>query len=208
MNRPRRCLLLICGIGIASCAGSGRVVKLYEAPNVDRESSAYSRILVVAVHENRDVRRRFEESVARELADRQTEAVASIAAMGSDEPINRDTLVAVARDERADAVMITRLIGVDVSSEVKAGRTTIEPQRRSDLPLVDAFRYDYAETADPMTITTQRTVKVTSDLYDAMTEARVWSVESTAFAKETVDDVIDTLSAAIAKQLAKDGLVR
>jgi hypothetical protein len=47
-----------------------------------------------------------------------------------------------------------------------------------------------------------------TDVYDAASEKRVWSVESTSFDKQTAYGVIDGVARAISAELARDGLIQ
>jgi len=190
----------------AGCVMPDRVVKLYQDP--DFGGDPFSNVLVVGAHEDSDVRRRFENSVVRSLSAAGTDAISSIETMGSGQDITREALIAAAGTSGSDAVLITRLVDVQSQVEIEEGRSTAVAQRRSDVPLADFFRYDYAEYQDPMTITTVLTVVLATDLYSLADETRIWSVESTSFDKATVDATIDGASRAISDALSRDGLIQ
>jgi len=105
-------------------------------------------------------------------------------------------------------VLVTRLVDTNIRAEAEQGPSTLVVERRDDIPLVDAFRYTYNEYEDPMVVTTIRTVVLATDLYDVASEARIWSVESTSMDKESVYDIVDGASSALAGALARDGLIR
>ena len=86
-------------------------------------------------------------------------------------------------------------------------RSTTEVQRKDADNLVDFFRYDYIEYEDPMSVSTVRTVVVSSDLYRVSDRARIWSVESTAVEKESVMDLIESTAVSTREQLRRDGLI-
>jgi len=198
-------LLLFAVTLIAACAAPDRVVRLYR--DAEFVGGPFSSVLVVGVHEDADMRRRFEESVVRYLTATDTDAASSIEHMGAGEQIDRESLIAAANAIGSDAVLITRLLDVQTSSEIQQGRSTFDAERRSNVPLADFFRYDYAEYQDPMSITTVRTVVLATDLYNLANEAKIWSVESTSFDKASVDAIIDGASRGISGALATDGLI-
>ncbi len=187
------------------CASSDRVVKIYE--DAAFAGSPFNSILVVAAHEEVGNRRQFENSLVRVLNENGPVAVASLSVMQADEPIDRPALLVAVRETGADAVMITRLLDVELSTTVEGGRVAAEAQRRNDIALVDFFRYDYAEYRDPMTVTTVRTVILLTDLYNVADETKIWSVESTSFDKASVYGVIDGASRGITDQLRRDRLI-
>ena len=114
-------------------------------------------------------------------------------------------VAAAARDTGSDAVLITRLLDSQARAEVEEGRATASAERRNDVPLADFFRYDYVEYRDPMTVTTVLTVLVASDLFDVATETRVWSGQSTAFEKDSVDAAIAAVAEAVTRSLRSGG---
>jgi hypothetical protein len=193
--------LLLC-----ACASTGdRVVKVFE----DRAAldSPYTRILVVGAHAETGTRRTFEDSVVRALASLGAEARSSLAVMDAAQNIDRESVVAAMREAGADAVLVTRVVDIETQSEIEQGQTQAELARRNDVPLADFFRYEYVESADAMTVTTVRTVILETDVYDAASEKKVWSVESTSFDKQTAYGVIDGVARAISAELERDGLI-
>jgi hypothetical protein len=194
--------LLLC-----ACASTGdRVVKVFE----DRAAldSPYTRILVVGAHAETGTRRTFEDSVVRALAALGAEARSSLAVMDAAQNIDRESVVAAMREAGADAVLVTRVVDIETQSEIEQGQTQAELARRNDVPLADFFRYEYVESADAMTVTTVRTVILETDVYDAASEKKIWSVESTSFDKQTAYGVIDGVARAISAELERDGLIQ
>ena len=111
--------------------------------------------------------------------------------------INRDVLTAAARDNGADGVLITRLLDAQMSEEAS--------ERRNDQPLADFLRDEYAAGRDPMAVGTVRAVIVASDFYDVASETRVWSGQSTAFPKDTVDASVAGIAASVTRVLRAGG---
>ena len=191
---------------LAGCAASDSVVKIYE--DAAFESASFNHVLVIGVHKDVRLRRRFEDALVSEISRAGSIATASLSVMAAASAIDRDAVVAVVRRTDADAVMITRVLDSEVSVTANEGRSTMEAQRRDDIPLADFFRYDYVEYQDPMTYSTVRTVVLSTDLYNVDDETRIWSVESSSFEKETTGDIVDSASRLISTQLRRDGLIQ
>jgi len=204
--KPVLATLAVTAIWIAGCSTPDRVVRVYE--DADYVGGPFTKVLVVGAHENAEIRRRFEDSAVWHLDRAGTDAVMSIEAMGADQELNRDTLIAAANSTGSDAVLITRVLGVDARAQVSEGRTNVVAERRNDIPMADFFRYNYVTYQDPMTITTVRTVVLATDLYGLQDERRIWSVESTSFEKATLDAIVDGASRALVRALGNDGLIR
>ena len=191
---------------LSGCAASERIVKVFEDPNFD--AGPFTRILVVGVHEDAGIRRQFENSLVAAMNTTGPAAVASLSLMSADDPIERDRVVAAARETAADAVLITRLLDSESTTTVQGRQSAgAEAVRRNDIALADFFRYDYVEYQDPMSITTVRTVVLSTDLYNVADENKIWSVESTSFDKGSVYGLIDGSSRSITDQLRRDGLI-
>lgn len=197
--------LLCAAVCITGCSSSGEVVRVYRDGSL---SAPFTSILVVGIHEDADIRGRYERSVAGALSTQGTRAASSLTVLPPSEAISRDSLVRAAAQAQADAVLLTRLLDVQSRTELTEGRTVVDQTRRNNVPIADFFRYDYVEYQDPMLITTIRTVVLASDLYSVATEERVWSVESTAFDKESDDAILDDVSHSLTRALAADGLIR
>jgi len=61
---------------------------------------------------------------------------------------------------------------------------------------------------NPSTINIARTVVLSTELYSAADEKRIWAIETTVTGKENVPLLIDDVVARIAGQLRKDKMVR
>jgi hypothetical protein len=191
---------------LLGCSAGSRVVKVYE--DVAFTGGPFANVLVVGVHQDADARRRFERGVAAAIREGGTLASPSLNYMRVADEISRDSLVAIVEREGFDAVLVTRLVDYDVQVERREGRSTAQAQRRDNVPLADFFRYDYVEYQDPMTSTVVRTVMLVTDLYNVAGESRIWSVESTSIDKDSVYDLIDGISTALAGALSSDNLIR
>src|SRR5262245_50398501 len=113
----RRVLLL--AVLVATAAVGDEVVKIYEDPTFD---GTVSKILVVGVHEDRNVRGQFENTVSRALRAAGAMGEASLYTVSGSAELTAENLVAAARRARADAVLVTRV--VDVQTEHAEANTT------------------------------------------------------------------------------------
>src|SRR5690349_10422114 len=105
-------VVLLALLVIRAAAAADEVVKTYRDPGFN---GTVSKILVVGVHEDFNVRGQFENTVARALRAAGTAGEASLYSVSSAGALTPDALVAAARRARADAVLVTRV--VDVKTE-------------------------------------------------------------------------------------------
>ena len=180
---------------IAGSVTAEEIAESYKDPTFN---ATVARILVVGVHEDRNVRGMFENSVVRALRAAGADGESSLARMGSGQAVTAETLLAAAARAEADAVLVTRVLDI-------AAPDAAEPAQGDDATLIGALRANYQ---DPLASATTTTVSVGSDLYTVANQAKVWSAESTAFDKQNLFAVIDGITTAITAQLRSDGLIR
>jgi len=178
-------------------------------------NSKFSNILVVAVSDNVDTRMSFEDAVAYDLRGPNTQAWVSARGMATDQQINEENLRKLVELKQADAILVTKVTSMEIKAVEAGGRTNVienqqdtgmgmVPQRRSGT----IFQYDYNETVEPIYTTAEYTTVLTTDVYSAASGENVYSVVTSASKQETLADVIDVLSDAIAKRLRTDGVIR
>ena len=194
--------ILLLLTGLAGCATPSKVVETFRAD--DPAAAPFESVLVVGIAGSGNSRRSFEDALVAELG---AGTMVSYRDISRIENIDRDTVAAAARANGADAVLVTRIKDAQTQAKVQGARTDVQAQRKDDR-MVDFFRYDYVATTDPESIKMLTTVVLASDLYRVSDERRVYAMESTAFERETVRDIVDDLSGAIAGQLRRRGLVR
>lgn len=174
---------------VTGCASAEQIADSYKDPAFN---STVTRILVVGVHEDRNVRGMFENSVVRALRAAGADGESSLARMGSAQALSAETLLAAAERAGADAVLVTRVLSVETKNGGDAG-------------FAEAVRPD---AEDPLASATTSTVSVGSDLYTVENQAKVWSAESTTFDKANLFGVIDGITTAITAQLRTERLIR
>ena len=191
---------------LSACASSDSLVKVYE--DVGFDARPFDHVLIVGAYNDIILRRQGENALAAVIRATGSEATPSLTVMEAASGLDRNSVVAAAGRAGADAMLVTRVLDVEHRIIEVSGQATTVAQRRDDVPLVDFFRYDYVTYADPMTYSAVRTVVLSTDLYDVNSENRIWSVETTAFEKETTSEIIDGASRRLAAQLRADGLIR
>ena len=182
---------VLLGLLLARAAAGDEVVKTYQDPTFD---ATVSKVLVVGIHADGSVRGQFENTVARALRTAGASSEPSLYSVIASAELNAETLVAVARRVRADAVMVTRVVDV-------------QTQNPDGTSFAEYFRKYEADQHPPPDATTH-TVRVRTDLYFVESQARIWGVESTAFEKHNLSGVIDGIATAVTAQLRSDGLIR
>ena len=195
--------VLLAALCMGGCSGGPKVAKVYEDKAF---RGPLQKILVVAIHDDRNMRARFERLLANTIVERGGSARAITSEIGTDKVLDESLVASVAKDIGADGILVISVKSSESSLELKKGRSEFRKDRKSD-GLADFFRYDYTEIADPDEVKLTRTVILTSDLYLLDDGKKVWSIESTSFKRDNVEQVLNDEAGAIAGRLDRDRLI-
>ena len=210
MNSRRRggiAALLVIAAAVVACSGPtahthvDHVARAKELPN-----APYKRVLIVATAARASLAREFEEVLAKELTNNQTYAFGYHRA-ASRADVREDVVRSIAKEQNADAVLMVTSRLVNAEREVTGERTDVQAQVKGG-GLVDYFRYDYKEYTSPPSADYRVNVQVQSDMFDAVSEERIYTVESRTDFAETSSEIILGEADELARRLRKDKLVR
>lgn len=200
-------LLILLGlIGLTGCTKPTQIESTWHEPT--RSSRLFEKVLVVGVSDNARQRRRFENTLVAKLEKAGVSALASHGEMDVETEFNQDNVSDAVESTGATAILISRLVGQDVTSEEIEERTEIKANRRSDnRPVVDFFSYDYEEYEESAYIVVKRTVSLSTALYGTRNGKLVYSIDTTTFNKESEFEILDEVTTAIVDQLQRDELI-
>lgn len=189
---------------LAACAPQTEVVKLYE----DRRAvgTLYKRLLVVDVSPDKSQRVDFESELVATLKKQQVEAIPSSTRLDESDDLRQEAIDRLSREVDADAILITHIASVDTKTEIEEGREEIISTCRGGDPY-EYFLYDHEVLKQPESVKFAHTVVVISNLYDAISRKRVWTIQSTCFEKSSMREVMIDEARAIARQLRIDEFV-
>ena len=102
-----------------------------------------------------------------------------------------------------DAVVITRLLGIDDETEYVEGESHLTEASDPDLYLTNS--YELVNT--PGYYQTKTTFRLETALYAVDRGERVWSGLSHTVNPESVEEVIESVSATVAKRIKSEGFV-
>jgi len=161
---------------IMSCAGTEisqtQVDDTYKGKPV-------SNILVIAITGNEHNRRTYEKKFVARLKSMGVDAVASEEAvpMPPDLQLKKETILNAVAQYENDAVIITQLIGKEKE----------DVYTRGGAARIGFFSY----TRDPGFSSTNTTVRLETNLYDAKTGKRIWSGQSKTMSKDSTDHIMN-----------------
>jgi hypothetical protein len=181
---------------VGACSSTLSSVKTFEDP--DYADASFSNILVIGVAGSYESRARWERTMASRISSRGASATAYHSVVGRNQEIDRNSVTNAVRANQFDAVLS------DVT--VKRGASTAKVSRMEDRP-IDLFRYDYEVLNNPESINVETTVVLSTELFAADDEKRIWAIESTVSDKENVSYLIEDAVDMIVGELDKDRLI-
>ncbi len=170
-------------------------------------SGPYTKIMVVGISADATQRRRFEVGMVQALQATGNVAVSSILSMPASEMLTNDTIAEAVKSAEADAILITRLVSAEITTEEIESRTGVKTTRKNEY-VYDFFRYDYNEYEEPEYLIAKKSVVLSTDFYETNEGQLLFSIDTTTYQKETTFEIISESTDAIARRLKREGLVR
>ncbi|MBL8199725.1 MAG: hypothetical protein JNK40_02025 [Chromatiales bacterium] len=190
-----------------------------------RPAQPYSKVLVVAVSDDFNRRRAFENSLANELAAGGTAGIPSTRTMLTTDVVDRESVAALVKAAGAEAVLVTRLAYEAVDVKQKRGREVLKMDNPGapasagtsveEPYFYNVYTYDYSVSAEPPALEIRRDITVTTDLFSAGDGKRIYTIRSNVRItnSERMDQntdvaVMDKVATELARRLRRDRAVR
>lgn len=197
-------VLFIAALVLNSCASTTLTSvwkdEAYRVGNIKK-------VLIIGFSEKPAARRFFEDEFRRQMTPLGIEAISSYTVVPYEKLSDKAFLEAQAKDLRADAVLITRLVDKKtVQSDFPPETTYMGPSGYSTgWP---AYCYNcYQTITRPGYTVENEIVSLETNLYEARTDKLIWSALSDTFAESDKDDYIRSFISVIMKRLADDKIL-
>jgi hypothetical protein len=206
-NRKRTALAAAALTLMLSACGTSTIkpVTTFEAPGY--EDASYSNLLVIGVAGSYDTRANFERSMASRLNASGAAGTAYYSVIGRNKEITRSDVSDAVRARGFDAVVLTRIVSQESTVVEQRGASTAKATRRDAESPIDLFRYDYEVLNNPSQINVASTVVLSTEIFSAADEKRVYAMETTISDKENVALLVDHAVEEIVAHLRKDGII-
>jgi len=191
------CALALTALLLGACATTRPV---HEWRN-DAFSGTIDSVLVIAAIKRSTQRRVYEDLFAETLSSRGVTATAGYTLMTSELEISREAVEAAIRGRDIDAVLVTRLLGVD---EIE---TYHPPTSRAYYRSYYSY-YDHALTeVSPGYYRRYKVLTIETTVYDSASGELVWSMQSEAIESSTPRPVIEDQINLTIERLVGQGLL-
>lgn len=214
-----RYILLLTLFVVSACTNSISLQSSWQSSA--RPTSPFKHVLVVAVSENFDRRRLFENALVDELSAAGVQATPSTRSMVTKDVLNREFVTKLVKATGADSVLVTRLVHQDVDLQERRGRIVAKIEDPVGfVPDItpygyDLYAYDFQVTWEPSTLVINRKIDVTTDLFEIKEGKLLYAIRSKlkvsnsqSFDQNSDVAVIDTLSEDLVKRLRRDKAIR
>jgi hypothetical protein len=166
-NRLFRTVAAATALTLAACA-STELVNQWSNPAYT--SLSFKKIMVIGVTKQAGIRRTFEDEFVAQLKAAGVSAIPSYLYIPQDGPVGEAVLKQALKEAGADAVMITRLVGVQKKTEIAPGYYPPDPAMAVH-PLYTTAWNDYYE---PPIVYQSEVYTSETSLYDTFKNQVVW----------------------------------
>ncbi|HEX5789333.1 MAG TPA: hypothetical protein VFY03_14210 [Woeseiaceae bacterium] len=183
MSRSKLLTCTCLVLAAAGCAG-GPTVSTTQA--VTAGDAPYDHILVIALFESFDARRWLEQEVVNELTEAGVQATPMTSMSDTRTIINRDTVLDRVTRTGADAVLVTQLVTFESTGKSRDAR----PEATYNVwPTYwyNVFEVQLTEYVEPPLMEWTNELKLSSMVYSAASQDRVWSINSDWKIKERLE---------------------
>ena len=213
MQNTRRSVLSMSLLTVWLCGCSGVSVKGTWQDGAPRNQT-YTRLLVIGVTPDRDLRCAFESDFGSQLVSASTAVISSCDRMSAKEPLTRENVERVAASVHADAVLATRL----VSMHTGQGEGNSTDMRGDSMYKATDFAYgaygmpvtyvDF-QTAPPLTSLTS-SLHVVTRLYETHGATLIYTIDTITKSQEidSTEATLVTITAPTADRLRRARLIR
>ena len=201
--------LLLCLLAVAALAACSKTTTSIPLSwrNPSYTDAGFQKLFVIGVGEDDGGRRLFEDTFAKSLAEQGAAAQASWGKLPQSTQLSEEQIRGAIEGGNFDGVVITRLLKVDESKEYVPPSTYSVPTTYHGYGYYGYYGTSYEVVHQPGYFKTNMTFVVETNLYSVATGDLVWSGQSETLNPESLTDVIDSMTAAVAKKLKDEKLI-
>ena len=170
-------------------------------------TEGFDKLFIIGVGESDGTRRLFEDTFAKAIAAEGAAAQASWGQLPQTERLTEEQIRGAIEGGDFDGVLITRLVNVDQSQEYVPPSSYTVPTGYHGYSYYGYYGSSYTVVNEPGYFKTNTRFRVETNLYSVATGDLVWSGQSDTLNPESLADVIDSMTAAVAKKLKTERLI-
>jgi hypothetical protein len=179
---------------------------------LESADAPYENILVIALFEQFDSRRRLEKAVVDELSERGTRAIASTSMMNTKTPMTRETFLAMVDEHDPDALLVTHLVDLTSKAGLTESASPVATYKIRPTYYFNVWDVRLVEYKEPQITEVTSSLVLSTELYSVLKQDAVWAIESKSKIVETGGPEANYLifldeGKAIVEHMSSDGLI-
>jgi hypothetical protein len=177
--------------------------------NPGYEEVVFKNLLVIAVSESEDGRRLFENAFAKTLTSDGATATPSYGLLPQSEQLSEEQISKAIQGDGYDGVLISQVLSVDQTKQFVQGKShTVAPRNMGySGGYYGYYSGGFATVHQPGYFDTHTSFRLETDLYSVANGGLVWSGQSDTVNPESLENVIDSMTTAVAKELRYEKLI-
>jgi hypothetical protein len=197
-------------VGLAACSTGPQISRTLDVP--ESADTPYENILVIALFEQFDSRRRLEKAVVDELSARGTRAIASTSMMNTKTPMTRETYLAIVDEHDPDALLVTHLVDLTSKAGLTESASPVATYKIRPTYYFNVWDVRLVEYKEPQITEVTSSLVLSTELYSVLKQDAVWAIESKSKIVETGGPEANYLifldeGKAIVDHMSSDGLI-
>jgi hypothetical protein len=198
-------------IAVLSACSSTTITGVWKKS--DYLGPAFKSVLVIALTEDSTNKTIWEDKMAAQLLQSGVEAITSSNAFAGDDKITKEEVLAFVRKNGTEAVLVTRLIDIKKEQVYYPSTTNYAGSYYggSSYGYYNSFGSYYPRAYNTVTTpgytASLSTVLLESNLYQASSQDLVWSLSSETFEPRSVNELVESVGAKLAKSLRENNLI-
>lgn len=198
-------VLVLAGLGALACATT-TFQSTWRAPDVGRLDFRGKKVLAVFASRNESVRRRAEDTLAREISARGAEGVPSYTLLSQDEVKDLEASHSKVESHGFVGAVTMRVTGRNEEVSYTPGVSVwVGPHYRRFWG--GWWGWGWGHVWEPGYVRADDVVSVETLVYSFTRDELVWAGNSRTTNPDRVEGLVSELAAAISKQMEKDGLI-
>jgi hypothetical protein len=190
-------LLILSAILVAGCASTRSVMEWQD----EAWSGKLDNILVIAAVEDNARRRAIEDAYVEDFAANSVGAIPGYTLISSATELSREAVEAATAGQDLDAVLVTRLAGIDEVEEYQP------PTSYTHYSSYHRYYSHSMRYSSPGYYRKYQVLMLETNLYDTATKQLIWSMQSESIDASAPQKVIDEQIALTIERLVAHGLV-
>jgi len=192
-------------LALSACGSTSQTTSTFDGP--DYAGPALHNMLVIGVADSYNNRADFERTLANEIRSAEVSATPYYSLVEMNSVIDRAAIENLVQERGFDSVLITRVLDRDIQNKIKVGTTATKVIRKDGSNVGDLFRYDYEELNDPVKLSMELDVGISSELFSVETGGLVWAIESDISDETHIQLLIVDAVEIVSRKLRGEGFI-